>query len=189
VEADFGAVVHRRAAGARDEFSEFVGIRTPALLRTAYLLTGDQHLAEDLVQDALARTHRAARRLDGFEHYEAYTRSALYHLQVSRWRRRRVAEVSGVSFDAPDPAGDHAGRVALRLSLERALDRLTRRQRAVLVLRFFEDQSEAQTAQALGCTVGTVKSQTSKALARLREIVPDLAPGDEGTHDSKGERR
>lgn len=186
---DFGAVVRPRKADALDEFSQFVRARTPALLRTAYLLTGDQHSAEDLVQDALARTHRAVSRLAGQDHYEAYTRTALYHLQVSRWRRRRVLEVSDESVDRTEPSGDLAERVVLRLSLEQALGRLTRRQRAVLVLRFFEDRSEAETAQVLGCTGGTVKSQTSKALARLREIAPALAPEGRAADSAKGGQR
>ena len=157
------------------DFSSFVHARTPALLRTAYLLTGDRHLAEDLVQDALARTHRAARRLGADGHFEAYTRTAMYHLQVSRWRRRRVAESESIEHhDVADPAGDHAGRVSLQLSLQQALATLTRRQRAVLVLRYFEDRSEAEAADILGCSVGTVKSQTSKALARLRREAPEL---------------
>ena len=157
------------------DFSEFIRSRTPALLRTAYLLTGDHHLAEDLVQDALARTHRAARRLRDDGHFEAYTRTAMYHLQVSRWRRRRVAEsLPGEMADRADPGDDGAGQVDLRLAVQHALAQLTRWQRAVLVLRYFEDRSEAETAQLLSCSVGTVKSQTSKALARLRRQAPEL---------------
>ena len=162
---------------AAADFSEFVRSRTPALLRTAFLLTGDRHLAEDLVQDALARTHRALRRLADEGHYEAYTRTAMYHLHVSRWRRRRVAEsLPGELAEAADPAGDHAAGVDLRISLHQALVRLGPRQRAVLVLRYFEDRSEAEAAELLGCSTGTVKSQTSKALARLRVIAPELLP-------------
>jgi RNA polymerase sigma-70 factor (sigma-E family) len=157
------------------QFSEFVRYRTPALLRTAFLLTGDRHLAEDLVQDALARTHRAARRLGDDGHFEAYTRTAMYHLHVSRWRRRRFTEtLPGELADRVHPDGDHADRTDLKLALHEALGRLTRRQRAVLVLRYFEDRSEAEAAQLLSCSVGTIKSQTSKALARLRQIAPDL---------------
>ena len=156
------------------DFREFVRTRTPALLRSAYLLTGDRYAAEDLVQDALARTHLAARRLAGGDHFEAYTRTALYHLAVSRWRRRRFAEVLPGDIAEADAASDHAAGVSLRVSLDAALRRLTPRQRAVLVLRYFEDRSEIQTAELLGCSVGTVKSQTSKALVRLREIAPEL---------------
>ncbi|MFI7606132.1 SigE family RNA polymerase sigma factor [Micromonospora sp. NPDC049366] len=165
---------------AEAEFAVFVRARTPALQRTAFLLTGDRHLAEDLVQDALARTHRALRRLADEGHFEAYTRTAMYHLHIRRWRRSRFAEsLPGELTDLAHPDSDHAGRTDLRISLHRALAQLTRRQRAVLVLRFFEDRTEAETAQLLSCSVGTVKSQTSKALARLRTIAPELLPAAE----------
>lgn len=169
-----------------DEFEEFVRARTPALLRSAYLLTGDHHLAEDLVQSALARTHRAWGELLHRGSAEAYTRRTMYHLQVSWWRRRRVTEVlSGELPDADTPTAEGTGEVALRLVLRDALSRLTARQRAVLVLRFFEDLSETQAAEVLGVSVGTVKSQTSKALARIRACAPEL-----GEHDRvKGDRR
>lgn len=159
---------------ADDEFDSFVRARTHALLRSAYLLTGDQHLAEDLVQGALARTHQAWRRLQHTGNAEAYTRRTMYHMQVSRWRRRRVAEV--LPGELPERAGpDHAAAVSLRLVLRAALLKLPARQRAVLVLRFFEDRTESEAADLLGVTVGTVKSQTAKALARLRAIAPELA--------------
>jgi len=159
-----------------DLFAEFVRGRTPALLRTAFLLTGDQHLAEDLVQSALTRTHRAWRRLAERDHAEAYTRRAMYHLHISWWRRRRVPE--SLSGRLPEPRAhqsDEPGRVDTRLALLDALRRLTEAQRAVLVLRYFDDQTEAQTAEILGISVGTVKSQNSKALARLRTVAPELA--------------
>lgn len=155
------------------EFDTYVRARTPALLRTAYLLTGDQHLAEDLVQDALIRTHRAWGRLhDG--NPDAYTRKVMYHLQISWWRRGRSAEFP--TDDVPEPTS--RGRLEeshiTRLALKAALARLTPKQRAVIVLRFFEDLTEVDTAELLGVTVGTVKSQTAKALARLRTISPQL---------------
>jgi RNA polymerase sigma-70 factor (sigma-E family) len=158
------------------DFDAFVRARTPALLRSAYLLTGDQHLAEDLVQSALGLTHRAWRRLRDDGNAEAYVRRTMYHLQVSRWRRRRVAE----SFpgELPDRVGmqaDHAEHTVLRLSLRKALSRLTAKQRAVVVLRFFDDLTEAQAAETLGVSVGTIKSQTSLALRRLRDAAPELA--------------
>jgi RNA polymerase sigma-70 factor (sigma-E family) len=157
------------------DFCEFVRSRTPALLRTAFLLTGDRHLAEDLVQDALARTHRARGRLADEGHFEAYTRTAMYHLHISLWRRRRFTEsLPGELNDVAHPAGDHSNRVDLQVALHQALAQLTRRQRAVLVLRYFEDRSEAEAAALLSCSIGTIKSQTSKALARLRIIAPDL---------------
>ncbi|MEU1836424.1 SigE family RNA polymerase sigma factor [Micromonospora chersina] len=160
------------------EFDSFVRTRTPALLRSAYLLTGDQHLAEDLVQSALARTHRSWSRLHDSGNAEAYTRKIIYHLQVSWWRRRRVAE--SMPGDLPEPRGggsvpDHAQQTTLRLTLRAALAKLSAKQRAVLVLRFFEDRTETEAADLLGVTVGTVKSQTSKALAKLRTVAPELA--------------
>jgi RNA polymerase sigma-70 factor (sigma-E family) len=158
------------------EFDSFVRSRTPALLRAAYLLTGDQHLAEDLVQSALARIHRRWAHLHHEGNAEAYTRKTMYHLYVSWWRRRNVAE--SMPGDLPEPrrgGHDHAEMTSTRITLRRALLRLTPKQRAVLVLRFFEDRSEAETAELLGITVGTVKSQTAKALARLRAVAPELA--------------
>jgi RNA polymerase sigma-70 factor (sigma-E family) len=162
-----------------DEFVAFVRARTPALLRSAYLLTGDQHLAEDLVQTALARTHRSWRRLHASGNAEAYTRRIMYHLQVSWWRRRRVAEVMPGTLPprpgtAQPRAANDTDEIALRLTLREALLRLTKRQQAVLVLRFFEDRTETEAAVILGVTVGTVKSQTAKALARLRRVAPEL---------------
>lgn len=172
-----------RAAGPAateraEQFATFVRARTPALLRTAFLLTGDQHLAEDLVQSALTRTHRAWRRLRESDHAEAYTRKAMYHLQVSWWRRRRVRE--SLTGELPEPrrragTADESSRVVTRLALLEALRTLSRGQRAVLVLRYFDDRSEAETAEVLGVGVGTVKSQTSRALARLRATAPELA--------------
>lgn len=170
---------------AATDFDEFVRVRTPALLRSAYLLTGDQHLAEDLVQTSLAKAHRRWRRLRDPAHLEAYTRKVMYHSQVSIWRRRRVAE--WVTADPPEPR--HGARLDathatdLRLALREALLKLPARQRAVLVLRFFEDRTEAEAAELLGVAVGTVKSQTSKALARLRVVAPELA-----TLPERGER-
>jgi len=160
-------------------FCEFVRARSWVLQRAAFLLTGDRYLAEDLVQEALARTHRSLRRLGDEGHYEAYARTALYHLHVRRWRRSRFAEsLPGELADLAGPDSDHAGRSDLKISLHQALARLTPRQRAVLVLRFFEDRSEAEAADMLNCSVGTIKSQTSKALARLRVIAPSLLPDD-----------
>jgi RNA polymerase sigma-70 factor (sigma-E family) len=157
------------------QFAAFVRARTPALLRTAFLLTGDQHLAEDLVQSALVRTHRAWRRIGAADHAEAYTRRAMYHLRVSWWRRHRVRE--SLSADPPEPRGsgpDETARVDTRLALLAALRRLSTAQRAVLILRYFDDYTEADAAEVLGVRVGTVKSQTNKALARLRIVAPEL---------------
>ncbi|MGH8881472.1 MAG: SigE family RNA polymerase sigma factor [Stackebrandtia sp.] len=158
------------------EFDEFVRARTPALLRSAYLLTGDQHLAEDLVQSALVRTHRSWKRIHRVSNAEAYTRKIMYHLQVAWWRRRRFHEQYGDDLPAhtqstPDSSED----VARKLLLRHALSRLTAKQRAVVVLRFYEDRSVADTAELLGCSIGTVKSQTAKAINALRQQHLDVA--------------
>ena len=157
------------STGGEAAFAEFVAARTPALARTAYLLTGDHHLAEDLVQTALFQAARHWERIEG--HPEAYVRRILYTQNVSWWRRRRLRETALEEYDAAAADADPD----LRLTLEEALRRLTPKQRTVLVLRFFEDLTEAQTATALGIGVGTVKSMTRQALHRLRVLAPELA--------------
>lgn len=162
-------------SGVTGELEEFVRTRTPVLLRRAYLLTGDQHAAEDLVQTALERTAAKWRKLDKQGNADAYARTVLYRLQVDRWRRRaKIAEQ--VTDTPPESAGDDPYAAAdTRLALRTALARLTPRQRAVLVLRFYDDLGEARTAEVLGVSPGTVKSQTHQALRRLRETAPELA--------------
>ena len=162
---------------ARDaEYAEFVRARTHALLRSAYLLTGDQHLAEDLVQEALARTHRAWARLERSGNAEAYARKVMYHAQVSIWRRPKVAEV--LPGELPDRAAaggaDPARSAADRVTLQRALLSLSAKQRAVIVLRYFEDRTELEAAHLLGVSVNTVKTQCARGLARLRTLIGDL---------------
>jgi RNA polymerase sigma-70 factor (sigma-E family) len=159
---------------AASQYEQFVRARTPALIRTAFLLTGDQQLAEDLVQEALARTHVAWHRLYGSGNAEAYVRKIMYHHQVSIWRRRRVAEsLPGTLPDAAD-SGDHARATANRVVLQRALQELSPRQRAVIVLRYYEDRTEAETADLLGLAVGTVKTLALRGLTRLRAAAADL---------------
>lgn len=159
----------------RDDYAAFVRGRSHALLRSAYLLTGDQHLAEDLVQEALARTHRAWSRLRETGNAEAYARRIMYHMQVSVWRRRKVAvNLPGDLPDRPDSAGDDAESIVRRLAVERALRSLSAKQRAVVVLRYFEDQTEAEAAEMLGVSVSTIKTQTARAFERLRKLVPEL---------------
>ncbi|WP_435741411.1 SigE family RNA polymerase sigma factor [Nocardioides sp. SYSU DS0663] len=148
-------------------FEEYVAARRPALLRTAYLLTGDHDDAEDLVQVALVKVVPHWRRIA--DHPEPYVRRVLARESVSRWRRRRWREVSTAEVPEVSGAQDDPGdREALRV----ALGRLAPRQRAVIVLRYYEDLTERQTAEALGIAVGTVKSQARDALARLRALVP-----------------
>ncbi|GII01759.1 SigE family RNA polymerase sigma factor [Planobispora takensis] len=160
--------------GFATAFRELVTDRSAALFRTAYLLTGDRHAAEDLVQSALAKTAARWRGLRDPAAIEGYVRRAMYHEQVSRWRRRsRVTEVS--TGWLPDRAGEgHAETVDLRLVMRSALARLTPRQRAVLVLRYFEDLSETEIARVLGIGVGSVRSQIHRSLDRLKKAAPEL---------------
>ncbi|MCK2213866.1 SigE family RNA polymerase sigma factor [Actinomadura sp. ATCC 31491] len=142
-------------------------------MRLGFLLTGgDQHAAEDLVQHALAKLATRWRRVAA---PEAYARQTMYRQQVSWWRTStRRGEV--VLADPPEAAArDLNHQSELRLVLRAALARLTARQRAVLVLRYFEDLPEQDVARALGCSVGTVRSTAHRSLARLREIAPELA--------------
>jgi len=157
-----------------DEFRGFVTARGPALLRTAYLLTGDQQLAEDLVQTALEKavTHWSSIRVAAAA--ESYVRRTMYREQVSIWRRRRVSELTSASVPEPRREGAAGEPVEDRIAMRAALMRLGRRQRTVLVLRYFEDLTEQQVADALGISVGTVKSQAHKALTHLRETCGDL---------------
>jgi RNA polymerase sigma-70 factor (sigma-E family) len=160
-------------AGGREDFEAFVAARYAALLRTAYLLTGDHHDAEDLLQQSLVKAVGAWRRINGDP--GPYVRSILVRANVSRWRSRRWREVVTESpADRATPAHDVSGAED-RLALQAVLGVLAPRQRAVIVLRYYEDLTKAQTAEALGIGIGTVKSQTRDALRRLRESEPGLA--------------
>ena len=154
------------------EFGRFVTTRSAGLFRTAYLLTGDRHEAEDLVQATLERVAERWRRIDHSP--EAYARRVLYHLQVDRWRLPSFRREMPVDQVPETRRGDHSTGADLRVSLEAALGRLTRRQRAVLVLRYFEDLPEAEAAALLDVSVGTIRSTASRALARLRILCPEL---------------
>ncbi|SDI67737.1 RNA polymerase sigma-70 factor, sigma-E family [Nonomuraea jiangxiensis] len=160
-------------AADEQRFREFVSARSPALMRLGFLLTGgDQHGAEDLVQAALTKL---AARWQQVGAPEAYVRQIMFRQQVSWWRAigRRGEVVQAVP---PDRAGaDRTHQSELRMVLRGALARLTPRQRAVLVLRYFEDLPEDRVADALGCSVGTVRSTTHRSLARLRQVAPELA--------------
>lgn len=165
-----------RAGTARDEeFAAFMAASTPALARTAWLLCGDAHLADELVQQALVRTYLAwprARDRDPL----AYARRVLANLRIDTWRRRR-REVLVDPVDLPHGAtASAAGQHADRDQLVRALATLTTRQRRVVVLRHLEGLSEAEVADDLGVSVGTVKSTASRALARLRDSLGDEQP-------------
>jgi RNA polymerase sigma-70 factor (sigma-E family) len=161
-------------------FRQLVVGRGPALMRTAFLLTGNRTSAEDLVQTALTKTYAAWGRLRDPEVAEAYVRRTMATTYVSWWRRHRREQVTDV---VPEPHRAHEvdalQTVLSRTVLWPLLVELPRGQRAVLVLRYYEDLSEAQIAQQLGCSVGTVKSQASRALARLRARMqqPPADPG------------
>lgn len=150
-------------------FAAFVETRERALQRTAWLLTGDRALAEDLVQTALAKTWPRWERIRRRDDPEVYVRRVMVNTW-STWGRRRWHREQAVEF-VPDSAapGDVAAEVAVRVAVRSALAMLTDRQRAVVVLRVFDDLSEVQVAQVLGCAVGTVKSTMSAALAKLRD--------------------
>lgn len=148
------------------DFEEFVIARRGALLRTAYLLTGDHHDAEDLVQSALVKVVPKWRRIQ--DHPEPYIRKVLARESVNRWRSRRWREVPTEVL--PETMHDDSNE---RTALLEDLRRLSPRQRAVLVLRYFDDLTEADTADALGISVGTVKSHARDALARLRDKQSD----------------
>lgn len=150
-------------------FAQFVDARQRALQRTAWLLTGDWAMAEDLVQTALARSWPRWERITPRGDPEVYVRRVMVNTWASWGRRRwRGEKASAVVPDSPAGA-DVASEVALRMAVQSALEALPRRQRAVLVLRVYDDLSEAQVAQVLNCPVGTVKSTMSRALAKLRE--------------------
>jgi RNA polymerase sigma-70 factor (sigma-E family) len=167
----------------RESFESFVAARSSALLKTAYLLTQDSHLAEDLLQTALAKTWRAWSRID--TNAEAYVRRVLVNTYASWWRRHWNGEApTDVLPDVAQGPDD----VASKGDLGTALRRLPKRQRAVIVLRYFDDLTEVETARLLGCSVGTVKSQTSKALAKLRVdpgVVDEQGSAHEHNHESE----
>lgn len=160
---------------ARDRagFAEFVALRSPALQRAAYLMVGDVGLAQDLVQEALTKTYVAWPRLRDPANAEAYTRKAITTTAIT-WFRKRSWNGERATGAVPERAtAGHAEAIVVRRTLMEALGQLPPRQRAVIVLRFYEDLTEHQTAAALGCAVGTVKSQTSAALVKLRALTGD----------------
>lgn len=156
-------------------FEAFVAERSADLLRTAVLLTRDRGHAEDLVQTALVKAYRRWSRIEGSDPYP-YVRRVLVTSAASWWRLRGTQEI--VSLPVHDSAGpDDTEAFAERDRMTEALATLPPRMRAVLVLRYAEDLSEATTAVTLGCSVHTVKSQTARGLARLRAVLSAPAPG------------
>ncbi|WP_255308027.1 SigE family RNA polymerase sigma factor [Streptomyces marincola] len=154
-----------------ETFHAFVRSRWPALVRTAYLLTGDRHLAEDVAQTALAKAYRSWPRVQRSDNPDAYVRRILVSCHKDRFRKRRVPE--HLTDMPPDSvaATDDMARADEREMLAAALAGLPKRQRTVVILRYWEDLSELEVARTLGCSVGTVKSQASKALCKLRAVL------------------
>lgn len=158
------------------EFDEYVSASQTRHLRTAYLLSGDRHLAEDLVQNAFAKLYLAWHRVRSRESLDAYVRRIIVNENTSwhrrAWRRNETA-VDEIP-ERPNP-GDPNHEFDLRDGLWPLVQRLPARQRAAVVLRYYEDLTERETAEILKCSVGTVKSQTSRAIATLRAAYEEVS--------------
>ena len=152
------------------EFDDFARGQLPRLVRYAVMLTGDRELAQDLVQDVLVTAHRQWRRVSAADHPDRYVHTMLTRTFLS-WRRRWAVRSIRLTVDGtPDgePTRDHAGTIADRDDVWRRLAGLPRQQRAVLVLRYYEQLTDAEIAEALGCSAGTVRGYASRALSTLR---------------------
>jgi RNA polymerase sigma-70 factor (sigma-E family) len=156
------------ASGTEQEFREFVQGIAASLHRTAYLLCGDWYLADDLVQEALARAYSHWRKVQKADNPSAYVRRILINESRRSWRRNRNHTVHAGNDQA---VADMSDGVVNRAELIQALQSLPARQRATVVLRFLEGLSERETAETLGCSEGTVKSQTSRALIKLKSVL------------------
>jgi len=163
----------QQGSGSVEDFEEFVVAALPGLLRFGVVLTGDRHRADDLVQTALVKTMRRWRSIE-HDQPVAYVRRAMVNTHLSGWRRTRRETGLPAGFDMANRA-DETASYDDQDQLARALATLPPRQRAVIVLRFYAGLSEAEIAETLGCAPGTVKSQASKAMQRLRR---ELTPAD-----------
>ncbi len=163
----------RRTSALRDaEFTEYLAVRQPALMRTAYLLTGDRHQAEDVLQTSLAKLYLAWDKVNDRNAVDAYVRRIMVNENNSLWRRGwKKREYAADELPEGDPHVD-AYDDGTNDELWRVVQSLPPKARAVVVLRYYEQMSETETADALGISVGTVKSQCSRALSALRERVP-----------------
>ena len=168
------------------EFAAYMTARQASLLRTAYLLTGDRHTAEDLVQTALAKLYLSWDKVQKWESVDGYVRRILVNENNSLWRRAwKRREIATAELPDRPAAYDDHGHARVQAAEQRSalwdfVQTLPRRQRAVIVLRYYEELSEAETAETLGISVGTVKSQASRALATLRDRAPQtLNPREE----------
>lgn len=171
------AATSARRTLAYPSFSSYVRARQPVLLRTARSLTANPSDAEDLLQSALAKTYVAWERIEDHRALDGYVRRALLNTRTSQWRKRKIDEFACDELPEPEdvPSTDPAEEQALHDAMWRAILKLPARQRAMLVLRYYEDLSEAQTAEVLGVSIGTVKSAVSRALGKLRDD-PELKP-------------
>ncbi len=181
----------RHAQNLDTAFVAFARRRGPHHLRTAVLLTGDWHTAEDLMQTCLAKLYQVWHRLDTGVDPDSYLRRMLVNTQRSWWRARWRQEAPVEVVPDRATGSDWQERQALADTVRRALATLPARQRAVLVLRYFEDLPEAQVADLLGCSVGTVKTHASRGIRRLGELLGDeLVPADPArVNDLAGQRR
>ena len=157
-------------AGDLAAFTEYAEARAATLFRTAYLMVGDHQLAEDLLQEALVKTLMAWPRLRDRDGLEAYSRRIIVTTLIS-WRRRRSFHERPMEVLPERPGSDPAIGVVTHDAVVAALRTVPPRQRAAIVLRYYQDLTEAQTAEAMGCSVGAVKSQVSAGLRRLRETL------------------
>lgn len=171
-----------------DSFREFMAEHQRSLMRTAYLLTGNVHLAEDLLQSVLVKMLGRWSKLAHVDSPQAYVRAALVNQHIS-WRRRLLRMVELPSADPPERSHSSEESTIIRLAMQQALARLPPKQRAVIVLRYYEDLTEHETARLMNCSLGTVKSQAHHALARLRALAPELAPKFAEMEDLKGAHR
>jgi len=169
--------------GDRVAFGDYVRSRGGALLRAAQALTGNRADAEDLVQSTLVKTYQSWDSISDPAALDTYVRRVMVNTHISGWRRRRVDEYP--TDELPDePTADQTGDSDLHEVVQRALDRLPRRMRAAVMLRYYDDMSEPEVAAALGVSVGTVKSTVARAVAKLREdaeLGADAEAGEPGT--------
>ncbi|HKD96966.1 MAG TPA: SigE family RNA polymerase sigma factor [Micromonosporaceae bacterium] len=164
----------------RESFEEYVAVSSGRLHRFAYVLCGDRHLAEDLVQDVLSRAHRRWSRIEA-EHPDTYLNAAIVRAHLS-WRRRR-ASTEKVLAEPPESgtsSPDFAARLAARDELWALLSTLSRTQRAVLVLRYYEDLDDRRIAEVLGCAPATVRVHASRALGALRSSMSPVVTQPQG---------
>lgn len=174
--------------GQQPSFTEYVAARSSSLLRFAYVLTGDSHQAEDVLQTALIKAYRHWSRVCAAEHPDAYMRRVIVNTHLSSARRRRLVET--LTAAVPERAGsgtldDPADLVSERDMLDRALARLPARQRAVLVLRHYAGYDDDAIAEALGCSVGAARVLASRGAATLRHMLTSRSPQATTTGDPR----